>query len=306
MSALTAARNTKAYAPGTLRSYPMDALAVIYEGGIVALDSTGYAVPGSASTTQLAVGIAMESKTAGAVDGDTSITVNTGVFSIAVDSAFAATNVGSLCYILNDQTVTMTSAAHSIAGVVAALDGTTGAWVSIGLEAAIDNTTLTSYENSVAATTNGNGASLVGIEDAAGYYGATTVEGALIELTEEPLFSVSCPIPALSAVADAGVLFRFKPLFKCKIVSMSVSTTTAVTTAAKATTLTPKIAGVSVTGGVCAITSANLNAIGAAVYGTAVTAAQTVSASAEVTVVASSTTTFVEGAANITIFFGRA
>src|SRR6185295_5734681 len=142
MGALSAGRVTKEYAPlSVLRTYPMDALAQIWEGGIVCLDSTGYAVPGSTSTSLIAVGIAQESKLAGSSDGDTNIDVHFGVFHLNVDSAFAQSDVGALCYIVDDQTVSLSASGKSIAGTVAAVDSS-GAWVAIGLEAAIDTTSL--------------------------------------------------------------------------------------------------------------------------------------------------------------------
>lgn len=179
--ALTAGRVTKEYAPLTvLRSYPMDALAQIWQGGIVALDATGYAVPGATATTLIAVGVAQESKLAGSVDGDTNIQVHIGVFHLNVDSTFAQTAVGSICYIVDDQTVSLNASGKSIAGTVAAVDAD-GAWVAMGLEAAIDNTTLTAFESALASTSTPGGASLVGVFDTDGLYTATTVEAALAE-----------------------------------------------------------------------------------------------------------------------------
>jgi hypothetical protein len=119
-----------------------------------------------------------------------------------------------------------------------------------------------------------------------------------------PKCVVSIPIPAYSAIADAGVLARFTPGFDGRVHSMAVQASTAVTTAAKLSTLTPKIAGTSVTGGVVAMTSAGQNAIGAAQAGTAVTALDEFTSTQEITVVASATTAFVEGAGVIYLALG--
>lgn len=304
---LSADRNTPVLGAGGVpvkTSYPVAASTVIYKGGIVCLDSAGNAVPGNTSTGVITAGVALTH-----VDNSTgaaaalSVEVEQGCFRVGNHSSLTKSAVGALAYIYDDASVQ--SSGSVLAGTIYMVDSS-GIWVYMGLDGPLDASALTTFTSNLASASTGEGASLVGIEDAAGYFAATNVEAALVEATEEPLFSVTIDIPALSAVADATVLMRFKPLFKCKITSMSVTATTAVTTSAKATTLTPKIGGTPVTGGVCALTSANLNAIGATVYGTAVTGAQTVSASAEVTVVASSTTAFSEGAASITIFFGRA
>ncbi len=297
-------RVTPEYEPNTIiRSYPMDALAVILNGTIVALDSTGYAVPGTSGTGLLAVGIAQESKTAGAVDGDTNIKVHIGVFRLLADSAFAQSDVGALCYIVDNQTVTLTGTSKSIAGTVAAVDGG-NVWVAMGLEAAIDNTTLTAFESALASASTPGGASLVGVFDTASLYTATTVEAALAEVKTTAQFIMSVPIPAYSAIADAGVLLRITPGFAGRIIGTHLQATTAVTTGSKLTTLTPKIAGTSVTGGVISATSAGQNAIGAVQNGSSVTALNTFTAAQEITVVASSTTAFVEGAGVLTIVFG--
>lgn len=115
---------------------------------------------------------------------------------------------------------------------------------------------------------------------------------------------ISCPIPAYSAIADAGVLLRLTPGFAGRIKGMHVQATTAVTTASKLTTLTPKIGSTAVTGGVVSMTSAGQNAIGAVQDGTAVTAADEFTATDAITVVASSTTAFVEGAGVIYLVLG--
>ncbi len=116
---------------------------------------------------------------------------------------------------------------------------------------------------------------------------------------------VAIPVPALAAIADAGVLARFTPGFAGRIKKVAFQTTTAATTGSKLTTLTTKIATVAMTGGVLALTSANQTPIGANVAGSAITALNTFGATDEVTVVASATTAFVEGAGVILITLGQ-
>ncbi len=325
MTATTSPRSTQQLDGNPLpvvNAFPIKADEVLYQGTLCMIDSSGLLRSGAAATGCIGVGKIDNNEpvtdATGLADGDKFGTVYPGCWawnSGTTADLIQSDDVGKLCYIIDNQTVGLTDggATRSLAGTIYGVNTNGQVYVYSNLAPGVDGTALAAeiaarllFQSDLASTANAKGASLVGIEDSAGYFAAATVEAALVELTEEPFFSVSCPIAALSTVADADVLMRFKPLFKCKIVGMSVQATTAVTTGAKATTLTPKIGGVSVTGGVCALTSANLNAKGAAVYGTAVTAANAVSASAEVTVVASATTTFVEGAANVTIFFGRA
>jgi len=106
---------------------------------------------------------------------------------------------------------------------------------------------------------------------------------------------VSLPIN-LASVADGDVLTAFTPGFKFKILSLAFAVTVPVTTGSKATTLNMEIGTTNLTGGALALTSANCTPIGAVVAASAVTAANTGSAAATVSVEASSTTAFVEGA----------
>lgn len=106
---------------------------------------------------------------------------------------------------------------------------------------------------------------------------------------------LSLPI-ALAGVADGDVLTTFTPGFAGKIVKMDFAVTTKVTTASKATTLNAEIGTTNVTGGVIALTSANCTPLGAVVAGTAITAANSFTASDTVSIEASSTTAFSEGA----------
>src|SRR6185295_16796898 len=119
--------------------------------------------------------------------------------------AFAQSDVGALCYIVDDQTVSLSASGKSIAGTVAAVDSS-GAWVAIGLEAAIDNTTLTAFENSLASTSTPGGASLVGLFDTASLYTATDAEAAFAEVIKKANAALSSPLCMsvyLSSLASA-------------------------------------------------------------------------------------------------------
>ncbi len=313
--ALSADRNTLQMGDGIPKrmSYPQKGSTTIYKGSLVALDSSGYAKPAISGTALLVVGRAAQHQVNSGSSGSLSIEVEQGVFKWAVNgTAVTAANIGSLCYAYDDQTVTLSSTSASVAGTIYGFDADGGCYVQSGLSAPVDGTAtaavatdLAQHIVDLAATTTGHGAGLIGIYDTAGYFDGATVEAALIELTEEPLFSYSSQV-TLATVANSDVVAAFKPGFKCKIISAQFTPTIAVSTSAKAATLTVKINTTAVTGGVMALTSANCNTKGTQVAGTTVTAANAVIATDTVNVVASSVTAFTEGEGMINILFGRA
>jgi len=164
----------------------------IYQGSLVVLDA-GYAKPGVTGTALLAAGMALETvDNTGEADGFKTVQVRPGCFrwknSTSTDEITQA-EVGTLAWVVDDQTVAKTSATdtRSIAGTIVAIDDS-GVWVQTALVSAVDGTALSAeittraaFATDLAATTNGDGASLVGIEDAAGLYTGTTVEAAMAE-----------------------------------------------------------------------------------------------------------------------------
>lgn len=136
MAALTAARNTPERA-GDVRGYPVKAAVKPMQGGIAVLNG-GYAAPGTTATGLIAIGRFEESvdNSAGA-NGAVSVQALRGTFKFANSSAgdlIAQANAGADCYIVDDQTVALTSATNtrSVAGKIEAVDAD-GVWVKIGL-----------------------------------------------------------------------------------------------------------------------------------------------------------------------------
>lgn len=144
MSALTAERLTPQFAgssgPTPAKLYlPVKGSTKIYAGSIVALNA-GYAAPAASGLGLVAVGKALSTvdNSTGA-DGDLSVEVLLGVFRFensTAGDAIAQANVGSVCYLADDQTVALTSnaGARSAAGQILGLDSS-GVWVSVGLGA---------------------------------------------------------------------------------------------------------------------------------------------------------------------------
>lgn len=161
----------------------------------------------------------------------------------------------------------------------------------------------------LASTSSNKGASLVGIADSGSLITATQVEAALAEIVKKANAGLAAPMTFevdLSAVADADVVARFSPGVAGKIRKITAFASDPVTTAAKAATFTAAVAGTPTTGGALALTSAGLATKGAAMNGSAITAANAFTAAQEITVVASSVTAFVEGKVVICLFFDPA
>ena len=81
MAALTAARDTVEISNGARHLVlPVKGNTTIYQGALVALDASGYAVPGSKSATLTAAGRAEETVANTGADGAATIRVARGVF----------------------------------------------------------------------------------------------------------------------------------------------------------------------------------------------------------------------------------
>ncbi|WP_102226916.1 hypothetical protein [Acidimangrovimonas sediminis] len=135
MAALTKDRNTPRLT-GDLRSGALAATTLIYAGALVMRDASGNLVQGKTATGLVGVGRAEEraDNSAGAA-GDVDLTYRPGIFrfdnSTSTD-AITATEIGTVCYAVDDQTVAKTdgSAARSPAGLVEDVDAQ-GVWVRL-------------------------------------------------------------------------------------------------------------------------------------------------------------------------------
>jgi hypothetical protein len=261
--ALTGSRDTKQRGAGPVphfHTFPVAASVKCIQGGLAVL-SAGYVKPGVIATGLVSVGCFAETvdNSSGSA-GDKSVRVDSGTFRWANSAdadLIAQANVGAVCYVVDDLTVALTSNSTT-RSVAGVIDGvdSDGVWVTSLLPAAVLTATASTQVTCI----------------------------------------VSIPIPALSGIADAQVVARFTPGFAGRITKTSFQAVTAVSTGAKASTLTPKIATTNVTGGVLSLTSAGLDTVGKVVAGSAVSAANTFTNAQEITVVASATTAFIEGA----------
>ncbi|CAM5764711.1 hypothetical protein [Bosea minatitlanensis] len=114
---------------------PVAAATAIFQGALVAVNASGYAVPGSVATTLKAAGRAEETiDNSGGAAGALSVTVKRGVFKFknSASDACVQASVLSDCFIVDDETVAKTdgSSARSKAGKVLEVEAT-GVWVEI-------------------------------------------------------------------------------------------------------------------------------------------------------------------------------
>ncbi len=132
-SALTAARNTKRLATplqyATQRNLTILDEEVIYQGGLVALNTSTGEVQMASDTAGLQVlGVATQTVD-NADDGEVLAPPAVGVFCFA-SSGIAATDKGKTVYVYDDQTVALTTTNYVVAGVL--VDYTSeGAWVLV-------------------------------------------------------------------------------------------------------------------------------------------------------------------------------
>lgn len=118
---LTAGRNTVEIQDGKTLVLPVKAGTKVYDGSLVALDATGYAVPGDTAVGLIAAGRAEEFvDNTGGADGALTVKVRRGVFKFDNDETdpVTAQDIMKDCYILDDETVTMLAVGTSIAGKV--------------------------------------------------------------------------------------------------------------------------------------------------------------------------------------------
>jgi len=133
MTALTTPRSTLERS-SDLRSFPVKASTLIYQGSLVAIDNNDVAVPMSTATTLKGVGRANEqADNSLGVDGGINITVGAGTYRFANSSAvdqIAQSDIGENCYGVDDQTVAKTdgTGTRSIAGTIFDVDAQ-GVWV---------------------------------------------------------------------------------------------------------------------------------------------------------------------------------
>jgi len=133
MPPLTADRDT-VRRDGIAFEFPVKTAVKLFAGSIAVVDATGYLTKGAVATTLKAVGVVQEQvDNTGGADGAVNGKVRRGVFCLANSSAgdlIARTDIGAVCYIVDDFTVAKTngSSTRSVAGIIRDVDAR-GVWV---------------------------------------------------------------------------------------------------------------------------------------------------------------------------------
>jgi len=106
MAALTAARLTESFPDGPIRtrSYKMGGAEKVYQGGLVALDASGFALAAADAANLTVVGVAQDTVDNTGADGDLSVTVAVGIFKFTATSITNSV-IGTMMYVVNDQEV---------------------------------------------------------------------------------------------------------------------------------------------------------------------------------------------------------
>lgn len=134
MAALTASRYVEQHTTEVLARVvkrPVKASTKIWQGAMTGLDSSGNALPAAlAATTVWCEGVAKDTadNSSGAA-GDINVVIERGIFPMNNSSAGDAIgngDIGKLCYVVDDNTVALTSATSTriVAGRIAGLKGT--------------------------------------------------------------------------------------------------------------------------------------------------------------------------------------
>ena len=136
MVALTQDRSTRIRSDKELHSFGVKGATKIWVGALVVLNA-GYAAGGTTAVGLIAVGRAEHyvDNSAGA-NGDLNIRVRAGIFQFnnsAAADLIALTDIGTDCYIVDDQTVAKTNGTNtrSRAGKIVGVDAQ-GVWVAVG------------------------------------------------------------------------------------------------------------------------------------------------------------------------------
>jgi hypothetical protein len=261
MTALSAGRITSQIPSGKLGSAPVKASTVIYAGSLVARDASGYAVPASASAALTVVGRACSNS--GLDRWDNGSGSNGDITVLYEEGIYGFANSSSPDAIVD-------------------ADVGKSCW-------AVDDQTV--------AKTSGGGARpaagrIVRVESSVVY---VDVAESISRQVDSAVKIIEIPVK-LAKHTNSSVAARFTPGYAGRIRKLTFSVTDPATTASKAATFTPYVAGVTTTGGAVALTSANCTPVGAKVNGSALTATDMeFGATDELTIVASSVTAFVEG-----------
>jgi 3D (Asp-Asp-Asp) domain-containing protein len=131
---------------------------IVYAGSMVAVNSSGYAVPAADTSGHSVLGRCdktMDTRLL-TLDNNNYVTVSRGIFRWANADSIARADIGKIVYVTDDQTVNKTGGGNNIiAGAVVDVDSS-GVWVDTGKIGPIGAATPSSLAVSGAATVSGS------------------------------------------------------------------------------------------------------------------------------------------------------
>lgn len=132
MAALTNDRVTEKKSVTASKSYPVAASTVIYAGGLVVLNSAGYAVPAADAAGMKVVGVATARvDNAAGGNGDARVVVEEGDFRLPAVS-ITQEMVGQVMYVVDDQTFDDAVGTNAVkAGRLVSFVSATEGWVRV-------------------------------------------------------------------------------------------------------------------------------------------------------------------------------
>lgn len=131
MTALSADRHTP-YKEGDIVEYPVAASSKIYNGSLVGINTSGYAVPAADTANFKCAGVAEEQvDNSSGANGAKTVKVRTrGVFKFTATSITQAM-VGAAMYVKDDQTFDDTSTNSVQCGTLARYESATEGWIKL-------------------------------------------------------------------------------------------------------------------------------------------------------------------------------
>jgi hypothetical protein len=200
MTALSAAKNVKQLGTGgepITQPLPVAAATTIYKGSLVCDNGSGYAIPGSTATTQIAAGVARDTVVNSGAAGAKTVEVERGCFRFENSSAGDAITIAErydVCFIVDDQTVAKTNggSTRSRAGIIFDVDSY-GVWVLVGTSLILNYSALeTAVNGLVAHSVSTDHAVLLSLYDfrevdASGDVGAIAANGGILASDTTPI-----------------------------------------------------------------------------------------------------------------------
>lgn len=134
MAALTADRITEIKEQAT-KSYPVAAATKIYAGSLVAVNTSGYAVPASDTAGLKVVGVAeAQADNSAGGNGAKSINVRSPIIARFAASSITQAMVGQVMYVVDDQTFDDSPGTNAVkAGRLVEFISTTEGWIEVGI-----------------------------------------------------------------------------------------------------------------------------------------------------------------------------